>query len=135
MLLHTDDVVDHALSPLVPDAHCHGSEHSSDGHAHNQRHDSPIRGVVARALGTEGIQACGLHTIEDSIEGTPRGQCPFGAPEAEESTHLWARDSAAAGGFAGGLGVRRQCSESCLLYTSDAADEEDSVDLGGRRIL
>eukprot|EP00656_Telonema_subtile_P052256 TRINITY_DN7238_c0_g1_i2.p1 TRINITY_DN7238_c0_g1~~TRINITY_DN7238_c0_g1_i2.p1 ORF type:complete len:411 (+),score=91.83 TRINITY_DN7238_c0_g1_i2:78-1310(+) len=25
--------------------------------------------------------------------------------------------------------------ECCLLYTSDAADEEDSVDLGGRRIL
>src|SRR5665648_1268712 len=24
---------------------------------------------------------------------------------------------------------------ACLLYTSDAADEEDSVDLGGRRIL
>src|SRR5664279_4497732 len=28
--------------------------------------------------------------------------------------------------------VRR--SPRCLLYTSDAADEEDSVDLGGRRI-
>ena len=29
------------------------------------------------------------------------------------------------------------CNEDllCLLYTSDAADEEDSVDLGGRRIL
>ena len=26
-------------------------------------------------------------------------------------------------------------SEYCLLYTSDAADEEDSVDLGGRRII
>eukprot|EP00658_Telonema_sp_P-2_P014389 TRINITY_DN15470_c0_g1_i1.p1 TRINITY_DN15470_c0_g1~~TRINITY_DN15470_c0_g1_i1.p1 ORF type:complete len:261 (+),score=58.49 TRINITY_DN15470_c0_g1_i1:376-1158(+) len=26
-------------------------------------------------------------------------------------------------------------SYSCLLYTSDAADEEDSVDLGGRRII
>eukprot|EP00658_Telonema_sp_P-2_P078417 TRINITY_DN7339_c0_g1_i1.p1 TRINITY_DN7339_c0_g1~~TRINITY_DN7339_c0_g1_i1.p1 ORF type:complete len:233 (+),score=65.79 TRINITY_DN7339_c0_g1_i1:197-895(+) len=26
-------------------------------------------------------------------------------------------------------------SENCLLYTSDAADEEDSVDLGGRRII
>eukprot|EP00828_Plagiopyla_frontata_P002106 TRINITY_DN1013_c0_g1_i9.p1 TRINITY_DN1013_c0_g1~~TRINITY_DN1013_c0_g1_i9.p1 ORF type:complete len:105 (-),score=20.46 TRINITY_DN1013_c0_g1_i9:37-351(-) len=26
-------------------------------------------------------------------------------------------------------------SQSCLLYTSDAADEEDSVDLGGRRII
>ena len=24
---------------------------------------------------------------------------------------------------------------NCLLYTSDAADEEDSVDLGGRRIV
>src|SRR5664280_1848709 len=26
-------------------------------------------------------------------------------------------------------------SSLCLLYTSDAADEEDSVDLGGRRII
>ena len=26
-------------------------------------------------------------------------------------------------------------SESCLLYTSDAADERSSVDLGGRRII
>eukprot|EP00656_Telonema_subtile_P036850 TRINITY_DN40910_c0_g1_i1.p1 TRINITY_DN40910_c0_g1~~TRINITY_DN40910_c0_g1_i1.p1 ORF type:complete len:111 (+),score=14.03 TRINITY_DN40910_c0_g1_i1:37-369(+) len=26
-------------------------------------------------------------------------------------------------------------SDSCLLYTSDAADEEDSVVLGGRRLL
>ncbi len=25
--------------------------------------------------------------------------------------------------------------EPCLLYTSDAADEEDSVDLGGRRLF
>ena len=24
---------------------------------------------------------------------------------------------------------------NCLLYTSDAADEEDSVDLGGRHII
>ena len=26
-------------------------------------------------------------------------------------------------------------SNSCLLYTSDAADERSSVDLGGRRII
>src|SRR5664280_2046409 len=31
-------------------------------------------------------------------------------------------------------GGRRQV-HACLLYTSDAADEEDSVDLGGRRII
>ena len=29
----------------------------------------------------------------------------------------------------------KTCDKSCLLYTSDAADEEDSVDLGGRRII
>ena len=28
-----------------------------------------------------------------------------------------------------------EISWTCLLYTSDAADEEDSVDLGGRRII
>ena len=28
-----------------------------------------------------------------------------------------------------------EVSNACLLYTSDAADEEDSVDLGGRRII
>ena len=31
--------------------------------------------------------------------------------------------------------VSRTQMMTCLLYTSDAADEEDSVDLGGRRII
>eukprot|EP00658_Telonema_sp_P-2_P055137 TRINITY_DN43839_c0_g1_i1.p2 TRINITY_DN43839_c0_g1~~TRINITY_DN43839_c0_g1_i1.p2 ORF type:complete len:136 (+),score=54.57 TRINITY_DN43839_c0_g1_i1:82-489(+) len=30
---------------------------------------------------------------------------------------------------------RKELFPHCLLYTSDAADEEDSVDLGGRRII
>ena len=30
--------------------------------------------------------------------------------------------------------ITHTLSKPCLLYTSDAADEEDSVDLGGRRI-
>ena len=29
----------------------------------------------------------------------------------------------------------RRTFKSCLLYTSDAADERSSVDLGGRRII
>ena len=29
----------------------------------------------------------------------------------------------------------RELLEGCLLYTSDAADERSSVDLGGRRII
>ncbi|VDG23732.1 hypothetical protein [Lactobacillus sp. CBA3605] [Lactiplantibacillus mudanjiangensis] len=35
----------------------------------------------------------------------------------------------------GQFGGYTLCRRSCLLYTSDAADEEDSVDLGGRRII
>src|SRR5664279_4564597 len=35
----------------------------------------------------------------------------------------------------GGAGAPPLDFEFCLLYTSDAADEEDSVDLGGRRII
>ena len=34
-----------------------------------------------------------------------------------------------------GIGVGNGVSQSCLLYTSDAADERSSVDLGGRRII
>ena len=33
------------------------------------------------------------------------------------------------------LGITVYQLGTCLLYTSDAADEEDSVDLGGRRII
>eukprot|EP00656_Telonema_subtile_P052705 TRINITY_DN7418_c0_g1_i2.p1 TRINITY_DN7418_c0_g1~~TRINITY_DN7418_c0_g1_i2.p1 ORF type:complete len:421 (-),score=84.05 TRINITY_DN7418_c0_g1_i2:45-1307(-) len=36
---------------------------------------------------------------------------------------------------AGGVGYDDMACGTCLLYTSDAADEEDSVDLGGRRII
>ena len=35
---------------------------------------------------------------------------------------------------ASGVGRRRH-GRACLLYTSDAADERSSVDLGGRRII
>ena len=31
--------------------------------------------------------------------------------------------------------VEMEVSRTCLLYTSDAADERSSVDLGGRRII
>ena len=44
-----------------------------------------------------------------------------------------APDFTAGGGRAGGGFVRY--SNSCLLYTSDSADEGLGVDLGGRRII
>ena len=36
---------------------------------------------------------------------------------------------------AAGFAARKTLEEFCLLYTSDAADERSSVDLGGRRII
>ena len=36
---------------------------------------------------------------------------------------------------AGSVGPRAVLRDACLLYTSDAADERSSVDLGGRRII
>mgnify|MGYP003381696457 CR=1 FL=1 len=33
------------------------------------------------------------------------------------------------------LDVMVELAQDCLLYTSDAADERSSVDLGGRRII
>ena len=33
------------------------------------------------------------------------------------------------------LGANPELKNACLLYTSDAADERSSVDLGGRRII
>ena len=35
----------------------------------------------------------------------------------------------------GAIQTRAEVSDRCLLYTSDAADERSSVDLGGRRII
>ena len=37
--------------------------------------------------------------------------------------------------LAGGHTTLPELAELCLLYTSDAADERSSVDLGGRRII
>ena len=39
------------------------------------------------------------------------------------------------GNVAGGNFLGEQAHGGCLLYTSDAADERSSVDLGGRRII
>ena len=49
----------------------------------------------------------------------------------------WAEERAAAhaGARRATLSGRPQVFKVCLLYTSDAADERSSVDLGGRRII
>ena len=54
----------------------------------------------------------------------------FGVKLAKERRNIGRRQQLVEFVFNGGLDVK-----ICLLYTSDAADEEDSVDLGGRRII
>ena len=41
----------------------------------------------------------------------------------------------ASGSLAANTALSERRAEACLLYTSDAADERSSVDLGGRRII
>src|SRR5674536_235185 len=47
----------------------------------------------------------------------------------------WRRIRRCAGETHSTVRVSVPARRSCLLYTSDAADEEDSVDLGGRRLI
>ena len=54
---------------------------------------------------------------------------PFGLPRSH--SHLFEK---AEKGFPG-CRVKNREGKACLLYTSDAADERSSVDLGGRRII
>src|SRR5678815_2676223 len=49
------------------------------------------------------------------------------------TTHFHPEHDLGAGGFPANTQMIR--SQDCLLYTSDAADERSSVDLGGRRII
>src|SRR5674536_407541 len=75
-----------------------------------------------------------------------RHRAETGSVVAEALLADWAADPATAGRFTKvmprdyrrvllAISAAEESGESCLLYTSDAADEEDSVDLGGRRII
>ena len=54
------------------------------------------------------------HRHADGVDGTDPAHLPGGQAPVE---------------------LERRQDEGCLLYTSDAADERSSVDLGGRRII
>src|SRR5664279_2562558 len=98
------------------------------------------------------------HRFTSRLTGSPRTSEPKGADVGLQPA-VWGRlplrpnwqaEAAAEGQWSGSLWALppplplhsaartpRVCAHSCstcLLYTSDAADEEDSVDLGGRRI-
>eukprot|EP00656_Telonema_subtile_P033358 TRINITY_DN3694_c0_g1_i1.p2 TRINITY_DN3694_c0_g1~~TRINITY_DN3694_c0_g1_i1.p2 ORF type:complete len:119 (+),score=13.68 TRINITY_DN3694_c0_g1_i1:76-432(+) len=74
--------------------------------------DIEQRGLVGIKEGVPWVQAMGTRSADD----------------VKLSKAMWTRRVTAIGCF-------NEESKICLLYTSDAADEEDSVDLGGCRII
>eukprot|EP00658_Telonema_sp_P-2_P069399 TRINITY_DN58604_c0_g1_i1.p1 TRINITY_DN58604_c0_g1~~TRINITY_DN58604_c0_g1_i1.p1 ORF type:complete len:144 (-),score=21.79 TRINITY_DN58604_c0_g1_i1:54-485(-) len=63
------------------------------------------------------------HQHQQSNRHCERDTEPCGVAPVTDALEAEVRDRSGAGCW------------DCLLYTSDAADEEDSVDLGGRRII
>eukprot|EP00658_Telonema_sp_P-2_P009361 TRINITY_DN13507_c0_g1_i3.p1 TRINITY_DN13507_c0_g1~~TRINITY_DN13507_c0_g1_i3.p1 ORF type:complete len:400 (+),score=111.98 TRINITY_DN13507_c0_g1_i3:101-1201(+) len=73
-----------------------------------------------------GVALFGINAIGAELED------PMGDETNDLPLHVY-EGAAAQAAAANSLGWPRK--GTCLLYTSDAADEEDSVDLGGRRII
>ena len=78
-------------------------------------------------LGIEVTMEKGLVKVISPIDGTPAYKA--GISEGDYITHI-NKEAVLGKSLSEAVDLM-----SCLLYTSDAADEEDSVDLGGRRII
>ena len=105
--------------------------------------------VLKAGFTVVGLSACGgnfngeVEALWDRL-GERFAEIPNADPDCGYGLHTW-RDGvhcylAGLGVNGGGEvivpeGMRAVKTSTCLLYTSDAADEEDSVDLGGRRII
>src|SRR5664280_2862781 len=86
-------------------------------------HQAVLTTVVQRARDYRCDSSAGAHAVAVTFDPHPVAVLhPERAPQIITSPEL-RLDLLAATGL------------DCLLYTSDAADEEDSVDLGGRRII
>ena len=110
--------------------------------------DLPLRGAPFRMTTRPGSLI--LIPPETEYSGTPGASLERGRPVRPSLTHAraapplpdahspnWRQARSNVAPPPGRRSVRKHnpCSSSCLLYTSDAADERSSVDLGGRRIL
>eukprot|EP00658_Telonema_sp_P-2_P070061 TRINITY_DN5968_c0_g1_i6.p1 TRINITY_DN5968_c0_g1~~TRINITY_DN5968_c0_g1_i6.p1 ORF type:complete len:616 (-),score=177.38 TRINITY_DN5968_c0_g1_i6:109-1956(-) len=85
----------------------------------------PVRGDGGKVVGCR-VDSRTIKSTRYSIKNnsTDRHVPRFYVDHTASTTH---------GGFV--ITSTDKCVKTCLLYTSDAADEEDSVDLGGRRII
>src|SRR5664280_1825458 len=95
---------------------------------YSRTHFESVWHATARSIRSHGTESKKAFTSRSTNPGRDR---PCGRPPGQ----IPASTASALGSY---LGCGRRIGRSardCLLYTSDAADEEDSVDLGGRRII
>src|SRR5678815_1962762 len=96
-----------------------------------------LKSLAALLPLTIGVLAACSAGYSAEAAALPPPAIPMPAPTADTETAVLA------GGCFWGVqgvyqhlkGVKNVLSGYCLLYTSDAADERSSVDLGGRRII
>src|SRR5664280_1762748 len=86
--------------------------------------------LASFAMSAPSIQATGR--LRCLVQG-----CCHGRPADENIGICFTHPNSRVNKISGMAGVPLHPTQlySCLLYTSDAADEEDSVDLGGLRII
>src|SRR5664279_704650 len=103
--------------------------------------DPMVGGSLTYALGCVLIDAdLWPSAFDEMLEFRRRLKVTFGVPmRAEIKANYLLRNAGTLRAYRLGPSARyliyRAHLRICLLYTSDAADEEDSVDLGGRRII
>ena len=92
--------------------------------------DGAIEVVAAQrgvATGRKHLEHAARKLEDRDVEGA--------APQIVDREDALRRIVEAVGNRRGGWFVEQAQHRDCLLYTSDAADERSSVDLGGRRII
>src|SRR5664280_2141004 len=96
-----------------------------------------VEGLVPAALSANLLCGTRPPTITDMRAGmeTPRRDRDHARCNASPGSAWAGVASSMVTVTSGSRHPRPHVSDCCLLYTSDAADEEDSVDLGGRRII
>eukprot|EP00656_Telonema_subtile_P039407 TRINITY_DN44516_c0_g1_i1.p1 TRINITY_DN44516_c0_g1~~TRINITY_DN44516_c0_g1_i1.p1 ORF type:complete len:274 (-),score=93.42 TRINITY_DN44516_c0_g1_i1:19-840(-) len=110
------------LKAELAEASCVSQEHS--------RECWRLRMEISRAEGATAEAIAQLQEMQSGGEGIEGRREAQGALHREREQLLREAEAQAQR-----ICTLEQHSSTCLLYTSDAADEEDSVDLGGRRIL
>eukprot|EP00656_Telonema_subtile_P045982 TRINITY_DN5227_c0_g1_i1.p1 TRINITY_DN5227_c0_g1~~TRINITY_DN5227_c0_g1_i1.p1 ORF type:complete len:183 (+),score=52.03 TRINITY_DN5227_c0_g1_i1:112-660(+) len=95
----------------------------------------PVEPTAVETAAQAAVQAAALATAR-ALKATEEAATAEAAAQAAVQAAARAAEQAAALAAEQALKASEEAAaQACLLYTSDAADEEDSVDLGGRRIL